>query len=79
MASYEASNTPRQHDEYLQRKNQAHNNYSNDNTPRHQDNQLQNYQQKNNGVQDSNRDQNYSEFMKHNPNQDFQQQKKLIA
>ena len=82
MASYEASNTPRQHDDYLQRQQNQSHMYSSENTPRHDqqpqpNSNRQQQQQQHNAVPDSQRDQNYSEFMKHNPNQEFQQQKSL--
>jgi hypothetical protein len=81
MASYQASNTPRQHEEFLQRQNNNAHMYDNDLTPRNDYNQQQhqqsNRQTNNNTVQDSHRNNNDSEFMKHNPNADFQQQKSL--
>ena len=83
MASYQTSNTPHQHEEFLQRQpNNAHM-YSNshDNTPRNDYNQQQPHQQNSSRQpnQDSHRNQNdHSEFMKHNPNAaDYQQAKSL--
>ena len=89
MASYQTSNTPRQHEEFLQRQANNAQMYSNshDNTPRNDYNQQQHQQQQHqqmnnrqaNQASDSHRNQNdHSEFMKHNPNAaDYQQQKSL--
>ena len=86
MASYQASNTPRQHEEF-QRQNNNANHYDNDLTPRndyqqqmqHSNKQTNNVpdSHRNANIQDSHRNNNDSEFMKHNPNSDFQQQKSL--